>query len=130
MSPLFIFMCSYDFTCNSSATSSFICSVNWNLLIYRIVLSIFTSHVFADNLVNELFATVELDNTFSITAVPKAIMQLLSVGSFIINKKHILFLTGNIRHHSIAPRFLLNVPNNLRIGFLAIKFSTCKRPKF
>ena len=95
----------------------------------RIILSIFTSHVFADNLINEFFATVELDGAPSVSAVPQTVMQLLSARSLVIHKKHVFFLTGNIRDHSVSPCLLFYMPNDLRVGFLRVEFRACKGPE-
>ena len=113
----------------SSALALIIIPTNWNLTILQIILSIFASHVFTDDLVNELFATVELDSALSVAAVPKAVMQLFSVRCFVTYEKHILLFAGDVGHHAVAPRFLLHVPNDLRIGFTAIKFGARERPE-
>ena len=66
-----------------------------------IILPIFTAHVSAIDIVNKLLTSVELYATLSITTVKKTIMPLFSIGGLVVYQKHIFFLTGNIRHHTI-----------------------------
>ena len=66
-----------------------------------IILPIFTAHVSAIDIVNKLLTSVELHTTLSITTIEKMIMPLFTIGGLVVYQKHIFFLTGNIRHHTI-----------------------------
>ena len=100
------------------------------LLFNLIVLAVFAADVFTNNLVDELFAAVELNCALAVATVPESIVELFAVWRFVVYKEHILLFAGNIGYHTVSPGLLLYVPYNLCVSFLAIKLCARKRPEF
>ena len=94
-----------------------------------IILPIFTAHVSAIDIINKLLTSVELYATLSITTVKKTIMPLFSIGGLVVYQKHIFFLTGNIRNHTVKEVLLLHMPDYIGIGFLGMELCPGEGPE-
>ena len=56
-----------------------------------VVLAVLATDVLTVDLIDQLSAVVETYRAFSVAAVPEVIVQLFSVGCFIIDQQHVLF---------------------------------------
>lgn len=56
-------------------------------------------------------------------------MPLFTIGGLVVYQKHIFFLTGNIRNHTVKKVLLLHMPDYIGIGFLGMELCPGKGPK-
>ena len=98
----------------------------WGLVV---VFAVFAADVDADDFVDEFFAAVEFDCAFAVAAVPETIVEFFAVRGFVVDEEHILLFASDVRHHTIAPSALFDVPNNLRVRFFAVEFGASARPE-
>ena len=99
------------------------------LSVYTTVLTVLTANILTDHFIDELMVTIKFHGTLAVAAIPKSVVQFLAVRGLVVNEKHILFLTCDVRDHAVAPGSLIYMPDDLRIGFPAVKLSTAEGPE-
>ena len=85
------------------------------------VFSPFAAYVLGMDPVYEFALVVKLNCTFAIAAIPEAVVAFQPVRSFIVDEKHVVLLTGDVGNHPAAPGPLVNMPDDLGIGLLAVE---------
>jgi hypothetical protein len=70
----------------------------------------------------------ELDSADAVAAVPEAGVTAGAIWGFVVHQEHVLFLAGDVRDHAAGSAALLNVPDDLRVGFPTVEVRIDERP--
>ena len=57
-------------------------------------------------------------------------MEFHAIGCFVIDEDHVFLFAGEVDNHAVPPGLLLDVPNNLRFGLMAIELRAAEGPEF
>ena len=94
-----------------------------------IVFAEFTADILGAEAVDESSAVVESDRTTAVAAVPEAVVPFGAVRRLVVDEQHIGFVADDIGNHTVEPGALLDMPDDLCVGLVAMEAGAAAGPE-
>ena len=65
----------------------------------------------------------------TVAAVPQSVVKFQAIGSLVVHQQHVALVAHDVRHHAVAPCALFHMPDNLRVGLVALELGAASCPE-